>query len=107
MHSAADVEPFRAVSGDPPGVADGRSEPALDETVDERAVWRVWLRVRRIVEEREERGVQLEPHVVVQPPHHADPDSFDVDARIERPARTADAELVLRHEFRRLAQIHP
>ena len=89
------------------GVADRRREPCFEDPVSNDRVGRVRLRRFGVAKKSEERIAELEAHFVVQPAHHAHPHALDADPGIERPAGAADAEFILRHELRRLPEVHP
>src|SRR5438034_7197789 len=61
----------------------------------------------RSAQESEQFVPQLKLRIVVQPAHHAHAEPLVSEPRVERATRAADAELILRDELRRRAEVDP
>src|SRR5437879_8551844 len=71
------------------------------------AIERIVSGRHRVAQESEQFVPELKLRVVVQPAHHANAEPLESEPRVDWATRAADAELILRDELRRRAEVDP
>src|SRR5207247_3235140 len=82
-------------------------EATRDEAMHIGAIERIVSGRHRVAQEGEELVPELKLCIVVQPAHHAHAEPLVSEPRVDWATRAADAELILRDELRRRAEVDP